>query len=258
VSSALRSIVVIPTYNERMNILPLAERWKALPEAPDLYFVDDNSPDRTGELLDALHATYPSVRVLHRPRKLGLGSAYRQAFRTLLSESYDRYMTMDADLSHRPESILALLQASTEAEADLVIGSRYIRGGACRGWSLTRHLLSRSANALVRTLLGLRVRDITGGFRCYRRELVEALDRVDVRSNGYAFQIEMAYYTHRLGFRIREEPIVFDQRLHAKSKLSRSEIAQGARTVVRLSIQHHSGQSVPSRETRISNRTLTS
>jgi dolichol-phosphate mannosyltransferase len=243
VSKALRSVLVIPTYNERLNILPLVERWTALSVVPDLFFIDDNSPDGTGELLDALHTRYPSLRVLHRPRKMGLGSAYRQAFRTLLSEPYDRYMTMDADLSHRPESVPELLQASTEA--DLVIGSRYTHGGACPDWSPTRHVLSRTANASLRRLLGLPIMDITAGFRCYRRELVEALDRVDVRSDGYAFQIEMAYYTHRLGFRVKEEPIVFDERLYAKSKLSRSEIARAVRTVFRLSLQHHSGQSVP-------------
>ena len=183
-------VLVIPTYNERENIPSLVSRCMSLPLRLDLFVIDDGSPDGTGQLLESLRTTYPGLRVMHRPGKLGLGSAYRQAFRLLLKEPYDCYITMDADLSHRPESIPDLVRAASEA--DLVIGSRYIQGGGSKNWSLLRQLLSRMANGLARTLLGLTIKDATGGFRCYRKELLAALDRLDVRSNGYSFMVEMA------------------------------------------------------------------
>lgn len=164
---------------------------------------------------------------MHRSGKLGLGTAYRQAFRSLLTEPYDRYVAMDADLSHPPESIPDLLRAS--AEADLVIGSRYIDGGVCKNWSAARLLLSRTANNVARALLSLDVMDATAGFRCYRRELLDALNRINVRSNGYSFQIEMAYYSQLMGFRLTEVPIVFEDRVRAKSKMSHSEITGAIR-----------------------------
>lgn len=236
----MRSVVVIPTYNERQNILSLVERCVALPLCLDLYFIDDRSPDGTGELLESLRSTYPCLRVMHRPEKLGLGSAYRQAFRFLLKEPYDRYVAMDADLSHRPESIPDLLRASNEA--DLVIGSRYCLGGATKNWSAVRRLLSRTANHVARGLLGLKVMDATAGFRCYRAELLAALDRLDMRSNGYSFQVEMTYYSELMGFRVREEPILFEERVQATSKMSLSEIALAMHTIYRLSIHRFSGR----------------
>jgi dolichol-phosphate mannosyltransferase len=244
----MRTVVVIPTYNELENIVPLVERCVALPFSPDLYFIDDGSPDGTGELLESLRPSYPRLRVMHRPGKLGLGSAYRQAFRLLLQESYDRYLAMDADLSHRPESIPDLLRASSDS--DLVIGSRYSTGGATKNWSAARRLLSRTANQVARGLLGLKVRDVTAGFRCYRRELLAALDRRGLRSNGFSFQVEMTYYTDLMGFRIREEPILFEDRVEAKSKMSQSEITAAMHTISRLLIHrcyrdvvHRSAQS---------------
>jgi dolichol-phosphate mannosyltransferase len=235
----MRTVVVIPTYNERENILSLIERCAALPLCPDLYFIDDCSPDGTGEFLESLRSTYPCLRVMHRSGKLGLGSAYRQAFRLLLKESYDRYVAMDADLSHRPESIPDLLRASNEA--DLVIGSRYCLGGATKNWSAVRRLLSRTSNKIARGLLGLKVMDATAGFRCYRPELLAALDRLDIRSNGYSFQVEMTYYSELMGFRVREEPILFEERVQATSKMSRSEIALGMHIIYRLSIHRFLG-----------------
>ena len=230
----MKTVVVIPTYNELENIVPLVERCVALPFSPDLYFIDDGSPDGTGELLESLRSNYPRLRVMHRPGKFGLGSAYRQAFRLLLPESYDRYVAMDADLSHRPESIPELLRASSEA--DLVIGSRYCTSGATKNWSAARRLLSRTANHVVRGLLGLKVKDATAGFRCYRGELLAALDGLDMRSNGYSFQVETTYYAQLMGFRIREEPILFEERVQAKSKMSRSEVTSAMHAVCRLLI----------------------
>lgn len=239
----MRTVVVIPTYNERINILPLIERCMALPIPLDLFFVDDGSPDGTGEYLESLRSTYPCLRVMHRSGKLGLGTAYRQAFGSLLTEPYDRYVAMDADLSHPPESIPDLLCAS--AEADLVIASRYIDGGICKDWSAARRLLSRTANGVARTLLSLDVMDATAGFRCYRRELLDALNRVNVRSNGYSFQIEMTYYSQLMGFRLTEVPIVFEDRVRGRSKMSHSEITGAIQTLVRLSLHRCSGQSLP-------------
>ena len=228
----MKIIVVIATYNERDNIRPLVERLLALPIEADLFFVDDGSPDGTGELLESLRTTCPRLRVLHRPGKLGLGTAYRHAFHLLLKEPYEQFISMDADLSHRPESIPDLLRASEEA--DLVIGSRYVPGGGTRNCSLVRRLLSRGANRVARGMLGLKALDATAGFRWYRRELLAELDRLDVRSNGYSFLVEMTYYSQAMGFRVREEPIVFDDRMHAKSKMSRLEIVRAVRTLLRL------------------------
>lgn len=238
----MNAVLVIPTYNERENIGPLVSRCMSLPVRLDLFFVDDGSPDGTGQLLESLRSTYPCLRVMHRPGKLGLGSAYRQAFRLLLKEPYDCFVTMDADLSHQPESIPDLLRAADEA--DLVIGSRYTHGGGSKNWSLVRRLLSRTANGLARNLLALNVRDATGGFRCYRRDLLAALDRLDVRSNGYSFLVEMAYYSQRMGFRLREEPIVFEERCQAKSKMSQSEITRAMHTLLRLFLHRLSGRRV--------------
>lgn len=228
----MKIVVVIPSYNESDNIRPLVERIFALPIEVDLFFVDDGSPDGTGELLESLRTTYSHLRVLHRPGKLGLGTAYRHAFHILLKEPYDRFISMDADLSHRPESIPDLLRASENA--DLVIGSRYQPGGGTRNCSLARRLLSRMANRVACGTLGLKAQDATAGFRCYRRELLAALDRLDVRSNGYSFLVEMTYYSQAMGFRVREEPILFEDRVHAKSKMSRIEIVRAIRTLLSL------------------------
>jgi glycosyltransferase involved in cell wall biosynthesis len=241
----MKTVLVIPTYNERANIQPLVERIRALPVQMDIFFVDDGSPDGTGNLLDSLQANDPKLRVMHRPDKLGLGTAYRQAFHLLLKEGYQRFVSMDADLSHQPETIPNMLSASEDV--DLVIGSRYVEGGRTRSSSTFRNALSRVANAMARGLLDLSVKDVTAGFRCYRRELLAALDCVNIRSNGYSFLVEMTYYSQVLGFRIGEVPILFEDRIHAKSKMSRSEITQAMRTLVRLAWHRASGQSVADR-----------
>ena len=228
----MNTVIVIPTYNELENVGILVDRLTAQFVSSDLFFIDDASPDGTGEFLEKLRRKHSRLRVMHRLRKTGLGSAYREAYRQLLQESYELFIAMDADLSHQPEAIPNLIRASTEA--DLVIGSRYCSGGKTKNWPLSRRLLSRTANQLARNILGLRVEDATAGFRCYRRDLLVALDQLDVKSEGYAYQIEMTYLAQLLGFRVREVPIVFEDRQYATSKLCSSEITSAMKTLVRL------------------------
>ena len=237
------AVVVIPTYNEFNNIRPLVERIFGLSLPLDLFFVDDSSPDGTGRLLDNLSRSAPRMRVLHRPAKLGLGTAYREAYRILLKENYTYFLQMDADLSHRPEDIVRMLQAVKDA--DVVIGSRYCAGGGSRNWPIARRLLSRVANGVSGGLLGLATKDSTAGFRCYRRAVLQSLDTIDIQANGYAFQIEMAYYSQCLGCRILEIPIFFDDRVRARSKMSQREVIGAAATVARLSQQRFFGQKNP-------------
>jgi len=230
----MKTVIVIPTYNELENIPILVHRLTTLAIPLDLFFIDDNSPDGTGDLLDTLRGKHPCLRVMHRSKKTGLGSAYREAYRHLLQESYERFIAMDADLSHQPEAIPDLIRASTEA--DLVIGSRYCAGGQTKHWPLGRRILSRTANQLAKNLLGLDVEDATGGFRCYRRALLSALNEGDVQSEGYAYQIEMTYLTKFFGFRIQEVPIIFEERLYATSKICSSEITLAMKTLMRLRV----------------------
>lgn len=231
----MKTVIVIPTYNELENVGILVDRLTTLPVPVDLFFIDDNSSDGTGDFLETLRLKYPCLRVMHRPQKTGLGSAYREAYRQLLCDSYELFIAMDADLSHQPEAIPDLVRASMEA--DLVIGSRYCSGGRTKNWPLSRRLLSRTANQLAKNILGLTVEDSTAGFRCYRRGLLAALDHWDVQSEGYAYQIEMTYLAQLLGFRVREVPIVFEDRLYATSKLCSSEITSAMKTLMRL--RHH-------------------
>ena len=241
----MKSVAIIPTYNERANIPMIVERLLALPLDLDLFFVDDASPDQSGQLLDSMQTRLPRLRVFHRSKKLGIGTAYRQAFSRLLREPYDRYIAMDADLSHPPESIPTLLEATEHA--DLAIGSRYVAQGGTLHWAAHRKLLSRTANHLSRLALGLAVQDATAGFRCYRRELLSTLDQIAMRSNGYSFQLEVTYITHALGYRIREVPIIFHDRVRDKSKLGTGEILSAARTLCRLGMHYTIGKAYPSR-----------
>jgi dolichol-phosphate mannosyltransferase len=241
----LKIVAIIPTYNERDNIPLLVERLLALPLNLDLFFVDDDSPDQTGQFLESLRATMPRLRVCHRRAKLGIGTAYREAFRLLLHEPYDRYIAMDADLSHPPESIPSLLKAANHA--DLVIGSRYIEYGGSINCPVYRKLFSRTANQISRLALGFTVRDATAGFRCYRRELLLALNKIAIHSNGYSFQLEVTYATLALGYRIREVPIIFRDRNYAKSKLGMNEILGAAQTLLRLGVHHAIGKACPDR-----------
>ena len=214
-----RACVVLPTYNELENLpLILPAILAAAPEV-DVLVVDDNSPDGTGRAADAWAAKEPRVRVLHRPRKEGLGRAYLAGFAEALERGYGLVLEMDADFSHDPDRLPALLDAARES--DLVLGSRYVRGGGTVHWGLGRRALSRSGSLYARTILGVPIADLTGGFKCFRRETLQALDLRTVRSTGYAFQIELTYRAFRRGFRIREVPIVFADRRVGKSKMTR-------------------------------------
>lgn len=218
-----RAVVVIPTYNEREN-LPVVCRlvMEMTGGSVHLLIVDDNSPDGTGRVADALAAKHPQIHVMHRERKEGLGRAYVAGFQKALEMGYERIAQMDADLSHDPRDLPILIRQT--AHADLVIGSRYVEGGGVADWSRWRYYLSRYANLYVQQLTRLPISDVTSGYRCWRREVLEAIDLDKVHSNGYAFQIEMAYRAYLHGFHIQEVPIVFTDRRAGKSKLSKRVI----------------------------------
>ena len=217
-------LVIVPTYNERDNIELIAGRLRtAVPEA-DLLVVDDGSPDGTGALADALSSADPQVYVLHRASKAGLGAAYVAGFGWALERGYDVMVEMDADGSHAPEQLPRLLDALNDA--DLVLGARWIEGGEVENWPLARKLLSRGGNTYARLVLGLPLRDATGGFRAYRRQVLEAIHVGEVVSQGYCFQVDLALRAWRNGFRIVEVPITFVERVRGQSKMSRAIVAE--------------------------------
>jgi dolichol-phosphate mannosyltransferase len=213
--------IVLPTYEEAANIERIvAEARVKLPESAQVLIVDDNSPDGTGEIAERLAGEEDSVHVLHRPLKEGLGPAYIAGFKQALAQGAGLIAEMDADFSHEPAYLPRLLKAAERA--DLVLGSRYVDGGGVADWGPLRQTISRGGSAYSRLVLGLDVRDLTGGFKCFRREVLEAIDLDAVRSRGYAFQVEMTYRAIELGFRVIEVPIVFRDRQDGKSKMSRS------------------------------------
>ena len=224
--------VVVPTYNEAENIGRLIPQILADPRFRVLV-VDDGSPDGTGALVGALATADPRVGLLSRSSKQGLGSAYIAGFRRALAEGAELICEMDADFSHDPRYLPDLL-AAIAVGADLVIGSRYVPGGGTTDWGLLRRLISRGGNIYAGLILGLPVADATGGFRCYRRAVLEQLELGRVRSNGYAFQVEMAYKAHKAGFRIAEVPIIFPDRRVGKSKMSRRIVLEALVNVWRL------------------------
>lgn len=225
--------MVVPTYNERENLARLVGRLRALPGDVHVLVVDDNSPDGTGAIADAIAACNPGVHVLHRSGKLGLGTAYRAGFRYGLEHGYDYICTMDADFSHSPESLPALIDKAA-AGYDLVIGSRYVRGGAVVGSPPLRKFISYAANTLAHTILGVTARDCTAGFRCYRCQVLETVDLDVIFSSGYSFLVEMAFWVERTGFRTGEVPITFVNRTEGASKISKLEIYKAMYTIVRL------------------------
>jgi len=231
----VRVMVVIPTYNERQNLARLAPL--ALGVLPDvrLLVVDDGSPDGTGAFADELAAADPRVRVIHRPRKMGLGSAYVEGFRKALETDAEIIVQMDADFSHDPAVIPELVEAA--GTYDVVLGSRYITGANVVNWPLRRLLLSYFANVYTRVVTGLPLRDSTGGYKCFRRRVLEAIDLDTVRSDGYSFQIEVNFRCWRRGFSMLEIPIVFVDRHAGTSKMSRRIVWEATWLVWRLRLE---------------------
>jgi len=224
--------VVIPTYNEAENIEPLVQQLMALPLDLRVIVVDDNSPDGTGAILDRLAAEDGRVIPIHRPGKLGLGTAHIAGFKRALADGAGLILSMDADFSHNPRYIPAMVDKMREC--DLVIGSRYVPGGGTRFCTLPRKVLSWGANAFARIMLRLRARDCTAGFRCYRREVLERIALDEIFSEGYSFLIEILYCVQRMGYRIGETPIIFENRRRGASKVSKKEIYRALDTVLRL------------------------
>ncbi len=219
-----RVLVIVPTYNERENLPLIATRIRANVPDAHLLVVDDASPDGTGEIANGLARLDPAVHVLHRTGKEGLGAAYLAGFAWGLAHGYDVLVEMDADCSHQPEELPRLLRALTDA--DVVLGSRWVCGGKVLGWPLHRQLLSRGANAYTRRALGLRVRDATGGYRAYRQEVLRELDLTQVASQGYCFQVDVAWRALRAGFEVVEVPITFIERVRGTSKMSRDIVRE--------------------------------
>jgi dolichol-phosphate mannosyltransferase len=232
----MQPIVIIPTYNERDNLERLVDAVLAVEPALHVLVIDDNSPDGTGELADAIAlASSGRVHVLHRAGKMGLGTAYVAGFRYALARNYTHIVEMDADFSHRPEDLPRLLEAT--ASADVVIGSRNVPGGRAENWSLLRHVISKGGSLYARTILGLSIRDCTGGFKCFSSSALASLPLHQVTSNGYGFQVEMNYLCHRAGFQIVEVPIVFPDRKVGQSKMSRNIILEAMLLVWKLRLR---------------------
>jgi dolichol-phosphate mannosyltransferase len=224
-----RVVMVVPTYNERDNLAWLVGRLRSAVPDVDVLVVDDGSPDGTGEVADGLAADDPQVLVLHRTAKAGLGAAYLHGFRVALEAGYDVVGEMDADGSHQPEQLPLLLAAL--ADADLVIGSRWVPGGTVVNWPWTRKVLSLGGNLYARTLLGIPVRDVTAGYRLFRRSTLERIDLDTVRSAGYIFQTDLAFRSLRAGLRVVEVPIEFVERVRGESKMSRDVALESLRRI---------------------------
>jgi dolichol-phosphate mannosyltransferase len=217
--------LVLPTYNEAENVEPLVEAARAkLPSSAQVLIVDDGSPDGTGEIADRLAERHENVRVLHRARKEGLGPAYIAGFREALGGGAGLVLEMDSDFSHDPAYLPRLLDAA--GRADLVLGSRYVPGGGVSDWGALRRAVSRGGSTYARLVLGVDVRDLTGGFKCFRREVLEAIDLDAISTRGYAFQVEVTYRAIRLGFKVVEVPIVFRERRVGTSKMDLGIVAE--------------------------------
>jgi dolichol-phosphate mannosyltransferase len=232
-----KALIIVPTYNEADNVRGIAERLLDALPAADVLFVDDNSPDGSGAIIDELVASNPRIHVLHRAGKLGLGTAYVEGFTWGLARDYQYLFEMDADGSHDPAYLPQML-ALAEDGADVVVGSRNVPGGGTVNWGVGRKLLSRGGSFYARTILGIDVRDVTAGFVCWRRDVLESLDLPTVDSNGYSFQIEMKYRAIRRGYRVVETPIIFVDRRVGESKMSRAIVAEALLKVWALRVRH--------------------
>jgi len=239
----VRTLVIIPTYNERESLPTALERTRAAVPDADILVADDNSPDGTGAVADAAAAMYGRIHVLHRPGKQGLGRAYVAGFRWALERGYDLVVEMDADGSHRPEQLPDLLARARRPDGpELVIGSRWVPGGAVVNWPRHRELLSRGANTYVRLALGLPVRDATAGFRVFRADALAALPLEEIQSQGYCFQVDMTLRVHRAGGRVVEVPISFVERVEGVSKMSRAIITEALVRVTGWAVSHRARQ----------------
>ena len=235
-----RVVMVMPTYNEALNLEPLLRRLRQLQPQVDVLVVDDGSPDGTGDLADAFAAEDRQVHVLHRHAKEGLGAAYLHGFRVALDRGYDAIGEMDADGSHQPEQLQSLIDAL--ADADLVIGSRWVPGGSVVNWPLRRELLSRGGNLYVRLLLGVRVRDATAGYRLFRRTTLEKIDLASVESTGYVFQTDMVARTLAAGLTVREVPIEFVERERGDSKMSGAVATESLKRITTWGLRERAKQ----------------
>lgn len=230
----MKALVVMPTYDEADNIAEMVSQVLSQDPSIEVLIIDDNSPDGTGEIAEKLAAQDPRVHVFHRKKKLGLGSAYVVGFKYAVKEGYDYILEIDSDFSHDPREISSFLK--NMEEYDLVIGSRYVSGISVINWPMSRLLLSYFANLYARTVVGAPIRDLTGGFKCFRRDVLEAIDLNKIHSDGYAFQIEINYKAYRKGFKVKEIPITFVERRAGKSKMSKKIIGEAFFLVYRLRI----------------------
>jgi dolichol-phosphate mannosyltransferase len=237
--SVPEAVVCLPTYNERENLARVIDLLEPL--GVRVLVIDDSSPDGTGELADALAAERDWVSVLHRERKEGLGPAYLAGFREVLQGDAEYVLEMDADLSHDPAVVPRLIDACASG-ADLALGSRYVEGGGTENWGRGRRFVSAGGSFYARTLLGVPIRDLTGGFKCFRREVLETIDLDAVHSKGYAFQIELTYRTLRAGYSVVEVPIIFSDRTHGDSKMSRGIFLEAVARVPALRLAALTGQ----------------
>ena len=242
-----RSLVVLPTYNERENLEAIVAAILAQADDLEVLVVDDGSPDGTGRMADNLAEANPRIHVMHRPSKQGLGTAYIQGFEWALARDYDYIFEMDADFSHDPADLLRLRAAVSSGRGDAAVGSRWVGGGGTRNWSFLRTFISRGGSVYARLILGVPVSDLTSGFKCFSKHVLSQLDLSTVRSNGYAFQVEMNYRCHQRGFRVVEVPIVFVDRRVGKSKMGTHIVTEAMLVVLRLRWQSLFGASPQSR-----------
>jgi dolichol-phosphate mannosyltransferase len=230
-----KSVVIIPTYNEKENIEKLIRTVYSLPGRFDMLIIDDHSPDGTSDLVKGLQKEYPDeIYLIERQGKLGLGTAYITGFKWALENNYEFIFEMDADFSHNPNDLVALLDACKKENADVAIGSRYITGVNVVNWPMGRVLMSYYASAYVRFITGMNIRDTTAGFKCYRSRVLSSINLDKVRFKGYAFQIEMKFTAWKMGFKIVEVPIIFTERKHGASKMSRGIVKEAIFGVISM------------------------
>ncbi|MGD0342109.1 MAG: polyprenol monophosphomannose synthase [Bacteroidales bacterium] len=233
----MSNIVIIPTYREKENIEAIIKAISSLPLAFDILIIDDNSPDGTADIVKDLQKSFPNLHLIERPGKLGLGTAYTTGFKWSLEKGYDFIYEMDADFSHDPLDLVRLFNACNGKGADVAIGSRYISGVNVVDWPLSRVLMSYCASIYVRLITGMRIMDTTAGFICYRKEVLENIKRIHIRSKGYGFQIEMKFVAWKLGYRITEIPIIFTDRKLGSSKMTGGIFSEAFIGVPRMKVR---------------------